>query len=305
MLHSQDIQERKEAYGLPAVWNDVRVEGLQTTIVVINLLTCLKNRPNIVSYSDIIITSETGPKIITPYLDAAPLHDYLAPQYEAKNVELSFIVYRDISRALAILEETVFQHNDINEHTILVGEHDGQYTAYLTGFSEFTTIEAKNGNLDMASLTSLIQRLLPGPAGYFSCDPEWRSLISQTIQGVISAGEVYAGLEAIAPGYKQAPFRTSLVTKRMKIRRLVDKNGTEIVRLLDLLRIVLYQNAKFSKDIELAIRKLIRRRDLIQLNDDDYCTLHYADKLLYYIDSNLYKTFLDLDPPYHSKACWY
>ncbi|ESZ91747.1 hypothetical protein SBOR_7854 [Sclerotinia borealis F-4128] len=89
--------------------------------------------------------------------------------------------------ALASLAEFGIEYNDVNEETILIGQNDGRYTAYLTGFSEYTIMKVDSKNLDMANLISTVGEVLPGSAGSPSCDPQWRSLILQATKGQMTA----------------------------------------------------------------------------------------------------------------------
>jgi len=267
-----------------------------------------QNCRNIVPYSEFLTAEDDTTRIITPYLDVSPLCATLGPQGQIEDLELSFVVYKHISSALACLEENGILHNDVNENTILLGYQNGRYTAHLTGFSEYTvagTNSRKGLRQDVADLAMTIKKMLPIFESRPSCDPQFRSLLSQAIEGQISASETCVGLEAMMPGYEQAPFQISAVSKTMTIRRLVDENGTEAVRLLDFLRIVLHHIPKHLKSTELAVQKVIRKEDLIQLDGEIYCSLHDADKLLHHLHRNGHTSLLGLTPPRQPEACWY
>lgn len=85
------------------------------------------------------------------------------------------------------------------EHIILIGKRNGQYTAYLTGLSKYIAMKAKadTGNFDMANIASVTEKL-------------------------------YTALETIAPKYQEMSFQTSVITKLMLIRRMVNKNSCSL-----------------------------------------------------------------------------
>ncbi|KUJ07362.1 uncharacterized protein LY89DRAFT_789813 [Mollisia scopiformis] len=233
----------------------------------------LKKEHHIVPYKQMVNT-EIGSRIITPYLHATTLSEYLDPSSTQRpDIDLSFMVYKHVTDALAWLKEKGIVHNDVSENTIW---------------------------LDVWT----VGQMLPTHNGRPCCDPQWRLTMSQVIEGLKTAREVVSSLEAMSPGYEQAPFRISLTTKRMAIKRIVDQNGTEAVRLLDFLRVVLCLDPRY-RSTEHAIQKVIRKRDLFYIGDDVYCHLRDAEKLLHYLNRNQHVIIFDLTPPFHSKACWY
>jgi len=212
--------------------------------------------------------------------------------------------------ALAWLQENGIVHNDISEYTILVDCEAGRYTTHLTGFSEiaevFENSDSEPGfRRDLTNLTSLIERMLPTSHGRPCCDPPWASLLSQVLDSRITAHEINVRLQAIIPGYEQPPFQKSAISKKMKIKRIVDENDAEAVRLTDFLRIVLHHNTRRTKATEFAIQKVIRRNHLIHLQDDIYCSLHDAERLLHYLSKSNHIVLLDLTAPKQNGACWY
>ncbi|KAE9381170.1 hypothetical protein N431DRAFT_424773 [Stipitochalara longipes BDJ] len=163
---------------------------------------------------------------------------------------------------------------------------------------------------DLSNLTSTVEKTVPMLNGLPCCDPELRSLMLRTHEGQISAQGLRDALHLFAPGFEQAYFQTSLVSKEMIIIRVVDDNGTEAIRLVDFLRIILYQSPKYLREVELAIKKVIRKEHLFQLDrnneeEETYCSLYEAEKLLHHLHREGHTRLLDLTPPKHTEACWY
>jgi hypothetical protein len=129
--------------------------------------------------------------------------------------------------------------------------------------------------------------------------------MAQVFVSKITAHEINVRLQAMSPGYEHPPFEKSAISKKMKIKRIVDENNAEAVRLTDFLRIILHHSPRHTKATELAIQKVIRQKDLIHLQDDIYCSLHDAERLLHYLSKNNHFVLLDLTPPKHNSACWY
>jgi hypothetical protein len=196
---------------------------------------------------------------------------------------MAFLVYKHMGGALACLMDHGVVHNDVNKHTILVELQNGRYTSYLTGFSEYTMADRTTSEAfhrDLSNLTSVVERLLPELNGRPCCDPELRSLMLQAHEGQISAKELCAALDDFAPGFERVHFQTALVSREMSIERVIDENGTEAIRLADFLRIILHQSPKCLKEVELAIKKVIRTEHLVQLDKGAFCSLYDAEKLL-------------------------
>lgn len=238
-------------------------------------------------YNDFVRT-ETDIKIITPRLSALTLCNFLGPKGQNHNLEMAFLIYKQMAGTLAYLKDDGVIHNDVNENTILVELQDGRYTAYLTGFSEYSMAEPTDDEAfrrDLSNLTSTVAKLLPALNGLPCCDPELRALMLQTHEGRISVKELCTSLNTFSSGFERAHFQTSLISREMSISRVVDDNGTEAVRLLDFLRIILHQSPKYVTEVELAIKKVIRKESLFQLQRDNeeetYCSLHDAEKLLH------------------------
>jgi serine/threonine protein kinase len=251
------------------------------------LLTILQDHNHIAFYKEWVDT-DAGARIITPLLDAVPLYEFLAPWGRVHDIEMAFLIYKQIAGALASLKDRGVVHNDISESTILVEFQNGQYTSYLTGFSEYSTADPTANEAfrrDLSNLTSTVEKMLPVINGLPCCDPGLRSLMLQTHNGQISVKELCAALDALAPAFERAHFQTSLVSREMSINRIVDDNGTEAVQLLDFLRIILHQSPKYLKQVEFAIKRVIRKEHLFQLGrnhkEETYCSLHDAEKLLH------------------------
>ena len=198
---------------------------------------------------------------------------------------MAVLVYKHMVGALACLMDHGVVHNDVNKHTILVELQNGRYTSsYLTGFSEYTMEDSTTSEAfhrDLSNLTSTVEKMVPELNGRPCCDPELRSLMLQTHEGQISAKELCVALDDFAPGFERVHFQTSLVSREMNIERVVDENGTEAIRLADFLRIILHQSPKYLKEVELAIKKVIRTEHLVQLDKGTYCSLYDAEKLLH------------------------
>lgn len=235
--------------------------------------------------------------------------DLIGDQHSSLGVEVSFLVYKHIASALRALEKNLLIHNDISMKTILVEYRSGKYTAYLTGFSEVTTAErgSKDGFIrDIADLSSVIKNMLPVVEGHACCDPVFAELLSSGRAGRLSAAQVCLGLETMAPSYQGSLFKTATLQKTMSIRRIVDENGTEAVRLLDFVKIVLHHDSGRLKDKKIAIiNKILRKEVLFQVENETYCYLHDAEKLIHHLNKDGYSLLLDLEPPKHTEACWY
>ena len=175
---------------------------------------------------------------------------------------MAFLVYKQMAEALADLRDHGVVHNDVNDSTILVELQEGtRYVSYLTGFSEYSYSNTYLGEAfgrDLSNLTSTIEKMLPIRDGLPCCDPELRALMLQTHEGQIQAKELCIGLNALAPDFKRARFRRAMLIKEMTLNRIVDDDGTEAIRLLDVLRIILNQSPQYLKDVELAAKKVIR-----------------------------------------------
>jgi hypothetical protein len=222
--------------------------------------------------------------IITPYLDAAPLYDFFGQSDRLDDIEMAILIYKQITSALACLMEYGVVHNDINENTILVELQNGQYTSYLTGFSEYAIAESTTDqrfHRDLSNLTSTVEKLLLTLNGLPCCDPELRLLMVQAKGGKISVQKMCAALDEFAPDFEKLHFQTSIVSKEMSIKRIVDDNDIEGIRLIDFLRIILHESPKDLRKIEVAIQKVIRTERLLTLGEDTYCSLIDAEKLLH------------------------
>jgi hypothetical protein len=197
---------------------------------------------------------------------------------------MAFVIYRQMTDALAWLKDRVVVHNEVNTHTILVELKNGRYTSYLTGFSEHTLVnpaETELYNCDLSSLTLTIEKMLPTLDRAPCCDPDLRALMLRTHENQITAEELAAALNSLAPNFERSYFQGAPFTREMSIKRVVDDDGTEAIRLLDFLRIVLHQSARYLKQAELAVRKVIRNEHLFQLEGETYCSLHDTEKLLH------------------------
>jgi hypothetical protein len=212
------------------------------------------------------------------------LSNFCGPDGQIHDIEMAFLIYKQIAGALTCLKDHGVIHNDVSEQTILVEVQHGRYTSYLTGFSEYGMAEPTENepfHCDLSNLTSTVEKILPELNGKPCCDPELRSLMLKTHEGQISAKELCAALDDFAPGFERVHFQTSLVSRQVSIERVVDDNGTEAIRLADFLRIILHQSPKYLKEVELAIKKVIRTEHLVQLDKGTYCSLHDAEKLLH------------------------
>lgn len=279
-------------------WNS-RYEFRFYTVII--LLITSQNQKNIIPYLALLET-EADFKIITSYLDVEPLANIMG----SINLELAFLIYRQIAGALQSLEDHGIEHNDINESTTLIEYKADRHMAYLTGFSEFSTAKADSSSgfqRDLCSLTQIVRSTLSTYKGQPCCDPGLESIISKALKKQLAASDVCHMLEEIATSYEGFPFRKLSITKVMSLKRIVDENNVEAIRLLDLLKIVLHHNAH-SKSMDLLIRKVIRKERLFQLNNETFCYLEDAEKLMFHLKSNL-SIFLDLSPPQHKEACWY
>ena len=214
-------------------------------------------------------------------------------------------MFKQIACALEALEEHGVVHHDVSEYTIIIEHVSGRYKAYLTGFSEFDIEMGQTRGLDLSCLASTIMGRLPTQAERRCCDPAFRSLLDRSIQKNVSASQVCRSVEDFAAEYAGCPFKTLWITKEMSIKRIVDGNNAEGLRLLDLLRIVLHYDAKDVKPMEKLIKKVIRRERLFLLGDETYCYLEDAQRLLHHLKTQSLSLMLDLCPPWHSEACWY
>jgi hypothetical protein len=249
----------------------------------------------------------TDYRIITPYFDAVALAQYFGPKVKRYNIDLAFIVYKHITDALSWLQDFEIVHNDVSKHTILIEHFDGRYTARLTGFSECTrhNSTSKVGfRHDLANLSSVTLEMLPLGTPGPCCDPQWALLMSRAFEMLIEAREVNAGLEAMSPGYEQTPFRTAVISKTMQINRIFD-GKTEVVHLLDFIRIILHREPSSLRSAEVAIKKTIRQEALVQVENGIYCYLHDANKLLHELQADGHAILLDLTPPPHMEARCY
>lgn len=222
-------------------------------------------------------------------------------------IELSFLVFKQIARTLEALEKHGVAHHDISEYTIIIQHVSGRYKAYLTGFSE-SRIEKGHTHgfrYDLSCLASTVMGTLPTYDGRLCCEPTFRSLLSRSIQKDISVSQACLLVEDISAGFAGCPFKTSWVTKEMSIKRIVDENDVEGLRLLDFLRIVLHHNASDVKSMENLIKRVIRKERLFQLGSEIYCYLEDAQRLLHHVENERSSLILDLCPPRHREACWY
>jgi hypothetical protein len=113
-------------------------------------------------------------------------------------LEHTFLVYRLIAGALQSLEDAGIEHNNINENSILIEDKLDRYTAYLTGFSEFS-MAGKYSNEgfreDLSNLTQAVRSTLSTFRGRPCCDPGLESIMSKAVAKQLSASEVWHGLE--------------------------------------------------------------------------------------------------------------
>ncbi|KAF4634804.1 hypothetical protein G7Y89_g3298 [Cudoniella acicularis] len=271
------------------------------------LMLRLTEPPNIVAYLA-GISFQNDFRIITPYIDGLFLAHFLEMRGSKRKIELSFVVFKDISSALSFLEKEGLVHNDINEHTIIVKHRPAPFVAFLTGFSEVTKVDKpklfRTGFLrDVMSLGAQVERALPvTDEGQSCCDPEFRSILIQASSSRTPASIIERKLDCMAQGYREPPWVAMTISKQMTVNRYVDQNGTEAVRLLDFLRIVLHLSPQNIKDTDIWIQKVLHPEKFVLLDGEPYCLLEEAEKLFYHKPELIIPNF---EPPSLRKASWY